>query len=184
MFERFTREARRIVEAAQQEARSVGASHVRPEHLLVALADRCSPLLFVTELAPPPPLGDPYPITAERLRAQLASEDPDAEALASLGISLAEVRRAVERDFGPDAWTPTREGRLPFAPETKRALEDALREAVELRTRRIGAVELLLGLLRHGEAVCVLVARCGVDPARLYERQRASLQQLARLAAS
>ena len=182
MFERFTREARRIVEAAQQEARSVGASHVRPEHLLVALADHCSPLLFA-EPGPPVPVGDPNPITAAKLRAQLASEDPDAEALARLGISLADVRRAIERAFGPEAWAPACEGRLPFAPETKRALENALREAVELRTRRIGAVELLLGLLRHGDAVCTLIARCGVDPAALYERQRASLQQLARLAA-
>lgn len=182
MFERFTREARRIVEAAQREARSVGATHVRPEHLLVALTDRCSPLLFA-EPGPPPPVGDPYPITAAKLRAHLASDEPDAEALATLGISLADVRRAVERTFGPDAWAPTFEGRLPFAPETKRALEDALREAVELRTTRIGSVELLLGLLRHGDEVCRLIGRCGVDPARLYERQRASLQQLARLAA-
>lgn len=181
MFERFTREARRIVEAAQQEARSVGATHVRPEHLLVALADRCSPLLFA-EPGPPVPVGDPYPITAAKLRAHLASEEPDAEALATLGISLADVRRAVERAFGPDAWAPKCEGRLPFAPETKRALEDALREAVELRAKRIGPVELLLGLLRHGGDVCTLVARCGVDPVGLYERQRASLQQLARLA--
>ena len=182
MFERFTREARRVVEAAQQEARSVGATHVRPEHLLVALADRCSPLLFL-EAGPPVPLGDPSPITAAKLRAHLASQDPDAEALATLGISLADVRRAVEHAFGPEAWAPTCAGRIPFAPETKRALENALREAVELHTRRIGAVELLLGLLRHGDVVCTLIARCGVDPGALYQRQRASIQQLAKLAA-
>ena len=132
MFERFKREAREVVKAAQQEARAGGASHVRPEHVLVALAD---------------------------------------------------VRRAVESAFGPDAWAPTCEGRLPFAPKTKRALEHALREAVELRTRRIGSRELLLGLLRTSDEARALVARCGVDPRALYERHRDSIESLARFAA-
>ncbi len=128
------------------------------------------------------PFEDPYPITAGKLRSTLASEDPDAEALSLLGISLADVRRAVEEAFGPDSWARTCEGRLPFAPETKRALEDALREAVELKTRRIGATELLLGLLRRSEEARALISRCGVDPEALYEQHRSSIEGLARLA--
>jgi ATP-dependent Clp protease ATP-binding subunit ClpA len=180
MFERFTREARAIVKAAQQEARGGGASHVRPEHVLVALADRCSPLLFAEP--GPLPFEHQYPITAAKLRALIASEEPDAEALARIGISLADVRRAVESALGPEAWAPTCDDRLPFAPETRRALEDALREAVELRTRRIGSMELLLGLLRTSDGACDLIARCGVDPQALYERHRSSIRRLARLA--
>jgi ATP-dependent Clp protease ATP-binding subunit ClpA len=38
MFERFTRDARVAIDRAQDVARRLGAEHVEPEHLLVALA--------------------------------------------------------------------------------------------------------------------------------------------------
>ncbi|MGH2841652.1 MAG: Clp protease N-terminal domain-containing protein, partial [Solirubrobacteraceae bacterium] len=37
MFERFARDARRVVDRAQERARLLGAESVQPEHLLVAL---------------------------------------------------------------------------------------------------------------------------------------------------
>ena len=37
MFERFTREARHVVVAAEAEARALGSSAIEPEHLLLAL---------------------------------------------------------------------------------------------------------------------------------------------------
>ena len=37
MFERFTRDARSVVSAAEQEARELGSTTIEPEHLLLAL---------------------------------------------------------------------------------------------------------------------------------------------------
>jgi ATP-dependent Clp protease ATP-binding subunit ClpA len=169
MFERFTRDARGAVEAAQREARAAGAGDVGPEHLLVAVAERCEPLL--------------HGATAARLRALIAADEPDAEALARIGISLAEVRHAVEAGFGPGAWDELgAKQRVGFAPATKRALELALREALELNTRRIGPVELLLGLLREPNTAHLLLRRVLVDPEQVYRRTRSRLESLADMA--
>jgi ATP-dependent Clp protease ATP-binding subunit ClpA len=169
MFERFTREARATVEAAQREARAAGASHVRPEHLLTAVAERCGPLL--------------QGATPDRLRGLIAADEPDADALASIGISLAEVRLAVEAAFGPEAWdAPDAKRRVDFSPEAKRALELALREALELNTRRIGPMELLLGLLREPNTAHLLLRCVMVDPEDIYRRTRSRLESLAALA--
>src|SRR5258708_7459421 len=81
------------------------------------------------------------------LRRLLSAEAPEGEGLAAIGISLHEVRETIEEAFGPDALNC--DGRLPFRADAKRALELALRETVELRQRRIGTTELLLGLLRE-----------------------------------
>lgn len=155
MFTRFTREAREAVEQAEREARSLGAAAVAEEHLLVAVLDRRE-----TRLA-----ADFPGATAERVRAAAGAGDPDREALAAIGISLPEVRRAVEEAFGPGAL----EGgsrRLPFTRGAKRALELALREALELGARRIDDELVLLGLLREGRARDLL-AGLGADPEEL-----------------
>ena len=68
----------------------------------------------------------------------------DAEALATLGIDLDEVRRQVEDAFGPGALERTRAasgrgapfgGHIPFERAAKKALELALREALRARAR-------------------------------------------------
>lgn len=169
MFERFTREARAVVEAAQRESQAAGASHVGAEHLLVAVAERCTPLL--------------QGATPERLRALIAADEPDAGALAAIGISLAEVRRSVEQTFGPGAWeTPPKRGRPHFSPDAKRALELSLRESLELASRRIGPHELLLGLLREPNAAHLLLRRLWIDPEEVYGRTKRTLESISDLA--
>nr|WP_017571383.1 Clp protease N-terminal domain-containing protein [Nocardiopsis halotolerans] len=50
------------------------------------------------------------------------------------------------------------QGHIPFTTETRKALEESLREAIRLGHHHIGTEHLLLGLLRpkHGAAVSVL----------------------------
>ncbi len=76
-------------------------------------------------------------------------------ALQSLDISLAEVRRAVEREAKPGAAGGT--GEIPFTPRAKKSLENALRESLQLRSNYIGTEHILLGLLRTEESVAARV---------------------------
>jgi hypothetical protein len=89
-----------------------------------------------------------------------AAPDPDAldaGALAAMGIDLDAIRARVEARFGPGALDHRRRrmcrrgpgvrgGALPFAPESKKVLELALREATALGDRHIGPEHVLLGL--------------------------------------
>lgn len=180
MRERFTRDAREVVALAEREARALGAAAVGTEHILVALLERCGPVL--SEFWLPPFLPRAPVATAEAARTLLRDDDPDADALASIGISLGQVRRAVEEAFGSGAWErPRSRRRLPFTEEAKRALEQAVRELAETRGRRLDSRYLLLGLLREDTAAARLVAELGLNPRRLYERTHASLHQLVRM---
>jgi ATP-dependent Clp protease ATP-binding subunit ClpA len=156
MFERFTKEARAAVERAGDEAVAAGAPQIDREHLLLALA-AAEPRLLA-------PLGLRY----DALAADLAATGGalDADALAAIGIDLDEVRRRVEAAFGPDALSARRRGHRRFAPKAKRTLELAVREALALGDRHIGAEHLLLALMRDpGERVGALLAGRGQSPA-------------------
>ena len=172
MFERFTGGGREAVYDGMAEARRLGATAVGPEHLLVGVAAR-SPIVVGV-----PPIPNRW-VHADDLRRALVADDPEAEALAAIGISLREVRETLEEAFGSDALTC--DGRLPFRADAKRTLELALREAVELRHRKIGTTELLLGLLREPSRASELLARIGVDSAEVYDAVRASHAQLSSL---
>ena len=95
---------------------------------------------------------------------------------AALGIDLDEVRRRVEEAFGPGALDRVRRprgrrwgGHIPFAKESKKTLELALREAIALGHNYIGTEHMLLAMLRGGGvAHDVLVARgVRLDAARV-----------------
>ncbi len=152
MFERFTDKARRVVVVAQEVARERGAQQIRTEHLLLAL-NRVPDNLALTVLAAHSVSWADVEADLDVLR---ASGPSDAEALASLGIDLDEVRRQVEDAFGPGALDRTRaaqgrerwwSGHLPFDRSSKKALELALREAIRLGHGYIGCEHILLGLL-------------------------------------
>ena len=104
---RFTRDARSVVVAAQEEARSLGHDRVASEHVLLGL---------------------------------FAVEGVASRALASIGVSAEAVRERIGRGSGSPS------GRLPFAPEAKKLLEGALREALALKHPYIGTEHVLLAL--------------------------------------
>ena len=81
------------------------------------------------------------------------SEGVAAQALGSFSITLESVRDYIIRETSRGAGVPT--GHIPFTPRAKKALELALREALQLGHNYIGTEHLLLGLLRGGEGFAV-----------------------------
>jgi len=163
MFNRFTDTARRVVVIAQQMARERQADRIGTEHVLLALCD-VPDTITCTVL-------DEHAVTAADVAKDIDALAPlgrsDAESLATVGIDLDEVRRSVEQTFGRGALDRTRStrgrrysGHIPFERATKRVLELALREALQLKHNHIGTEHILLGLLRgEGSAQRVLLAR-------------------------
>ena len=194
MLERFSKQVREIVRNAEREARALDAPAVGSEHLLLALVDS-NPLLFaIDRLPPPPPVPPPggaprgtvivspdLPDDYGALR-RLLERDTDA-ALEALGISLDDVRRRVEAEFGSGAWDESGgEGRLTFNREAKQALELALRIALETKTRRIGTNEVAIALVRQRGRARALVEELGVDPDVVESRLLGMANQVAALA--
>jgi ATP-dependent Clp protease ATP-binding subunit ClpC len=78
-----------------------------------------------------------------------------ARTLESLDIRLSAVRRGIERQV-PRGTSPAI-GSLQFTPRAKQALEDALRESLQLGHNYIGTEHMLLGLLRNDESMAAQV---------------------------
>jgi len=173
MFERFSSSARETVVQAQVEARALGHDFIGTEHLLLGVAAAQSDAARVLA---------GHGATTETLRAavrkELGGPPLDADALASIGIDLDEIRRRVEASFGPGALErcrgrgrrSRRSGAIPFTPRAKQSLELALREASARGDRHIGAEHVLLGLLRDDQALAVgVLQRSGVRVERVRE---------------
>ncbi len=83
-------------------------------------------------------------------------------ALTSMGISLEEMRQAVQDSIGRGA-QPPESGHIPFTPQAKKVLELSLRESMRLGHEYIGTEHILLALIREGGGAAQLLARAGVD---------------------
>ncbi|WNG94279.1 Clp protease N-terminal domain-containing protein [Mycobacterium sp. ITM-2016-00318] len=124
MFERFTDMGRRAVVISQQEARALAQKQIGPLHLLLGV-----------------------------LMAENGTAGP---VLASLGVEPEGIRRAAVAKYGTDdvddhelrrPGVADTEGHIPFAEETKKAMEHSLRESLGLDHTYIGTEHLVLGLL-------------------------------------
>ena len=148
MFERFTRDARTVVKAAETQARGMGSPTIEAEHLLLALAaaDRVPDLDHDAVLAA---------LATQRERSLMA-----------VGIPAA--------DFDLPPAPVTRSPR--FAASAKVALERSVRIAAQRSDRRLAAGHLLLGVL-EAEAGTVprALAAAGVDVDELRARTAAAL---------
>ena len=79
-----------------------------------------------------------------------------------MNVSLEATRGRVEEIVGRGSSSPS--GHIPFTPRAKKALEHALREALQLGDHFIGSEHLLLGLLREGRGVAIrILEQLGVD---------------------
>jgi ATP-dependent Clp protease ATP-binding subunit ClpC len=150
MFETFTDRARLVVLQAQEEARAHRHSSVGTGHVLLGL---------------------------------IHGEGAGPKALDSLGISLGAVRQEVEEIIGPrqeaardagEVIAAARQGqqeKIPFQPETKKALELSRRESQALGHHYVGTEHILLGLIGEGDGVAARVlAQLGADPDRAREQ--------------
>ncbi|MEU3526105.1 Clp protease N-terminal domain-containing protein [Streptomyces sp. NPDC038707] len=154
MFERFTKDARAVVEGAVAQARSGGARTVDAEHLLLALLDsegsRASFALSALGLAES---RDAVREAVGEARRRAGLTRAEADALAGLGIDVGEVVARVEEVHGvgamagdpgrPERWGGRRPG---FGRGAKDVLERALRVALGRKERFIGGEHLLLAL--------------------------------------
>jgi ATP-dependent Clp protease ATP-binding subunit ClpC len=78
------------------------------------------------------------------------------KALESMQISADAIRHQVNDIIGRGS-TPPQSGHIPFTPRSKKVLELALREALQLGHHYIGTEHVLLGLLREGGGVAAQV---------------------------
>ncbi|HEX2026521.1 MAG TPA: Clp protease N-terminal domain-containing protein [Nitriliruptorales bacterium] len=172
MFERFTATARRTLVAAQQEARALGHHYLGTEHLLLGLFAEGGGMAgrVLSDLG----------VRAEAVRTEIiriighaAPDEPDADALRSIGIDLEAVRRRVEESFGPGALDPPLRGRcrrgpfneLPLTPRSKEALQRAVETARALGSDQARTEHVLLGVLAVDKGLGVkILLRLGVEP--------------------
>ena len=94
-------------------------------------------------------------------------EGTAAQALASLNVTLGEARGQLESIVGYGEQGPGAE--VPFTPRSKKVLELALREALQLGHNYIGTEHILLGLVEENEGVAariLLNLGVGADDAR------------------
>ena len=105
-------------------------------------------------------------MTLEEARRE--AEQQFSDALVSIGISLHQVRLQAGEAF--EMRNPSNR-RIPFSPQAKKALEQALREALGLGHNQITGEHILLGVLRdeHGQAARIL-AGLGVSTQELEYR--------------
>jgi ATP-dependent Clp protease ATP-binding subunit ClpA len=97
-----------------------------------------------------------------------------ARALTSLGIGLQAARQQVEEIIGLGAQSPPA-GHIPFTPRAKKVLELSLREAMRLDHLYVGTEHILLGLLREGDGVAVvMLTKLGAAP----DQVRAAVHKL------
>jgi len=149
MFEKFTKEARRAVTLAVDEAEIRGDSRINTEHLLLGVSNTAG-------------LGQ-LGLSPEPLRRQL--DRLDAEALEAVGIDPRLINEAVE-DSRP---TVKKRGHIPFTEAAKDVLKQALREAIELKDRHIGVEHIALALTTLSPKDRAVRALDGIDldPAEL-----------------
>jgi ATP-dependent Clp protease ATP-binding subunit ClpA len=189
MFERFVDSSRRVLVLARDEAYSLGYDFIGTEHLLLGLAVQTdSPVARVLSR---------HGLTPGRTRSYIclvvgpgASRrrvDPaiDAEALATLGIDLDEVRRRVEETFGAGALAARPPGKRQdcsigrLTPRAKQAFELALREAQHERSDWITPKHIALGLLRTDGVAGRLLAHHHVTRTALQAASDNGPEQLA-----
>lgn len=193
MFERFTQGARAVVIGAQEQARELGHPAIGTEHVLLALlavengagtvlreagVDHESVRSAVVEHVGD--RGDEVAAVADR-------DAEDAAALKAIGIDLDAVRAAIEENFGAGALrlphpAPKKRGifgkfyagsgHVPFSRRNKKVLELSLREALRLNHKFIAPEHIMLGVLREGQGLAMLIlAEREVD----FDRLRAEL---------
>jgi ATP-dependent Clp protease ATP-binding subunit ClpA len=157
MFERFTEPAKRAVTASEDAAVALGHDFIGTEHLLLGLAGTAGAAGQVLQEH-----GIELPQAREKTVRLLEEAGISAtggqeakDALTSIGIDVAEIKRRADDTFGAGVF---RFPRPPFTPRAKKVLvELAWREARALGHQHIGTEHLLLGLLAEGQGVAIQV---------------------------
>ncbi|MCW8122821.1 MULTISPECIES: Clp protease N-terminal domain-containing protein [Streptomyces violaceoruber group] len=175
MFERFTKDARAVVQGAVGHAEEARAETVEPEHLLLALLDREGSRASFALAALG--VGEHRDAVRRELgvaRRRAGLSQSETEALAGLGIDVTEIVARVEEAHGVGAMSADDRkrgrrwsGHRSFSRGAKEVLEKALRVAVARRDRHIGDEHLLLALALRPGVPAEVLADHGVTHASL-----------------
>lgn len=144
MFNRFSKDARRVLESAIAEAERHGDPRVGTDHLLLALLRDSASL-------PAKALG----IDLQTARGAVDALDRDA--MAAIGLDTTGLRPPP-----PPCRSP---GQLPFTGGAKWALQRTVRESILTDSRQLESRHLLLGLLscQRPDPAAELLAWLGLD---------------------
>ncbi|CAL9461413.1 MULTISPECIES: Clp protease N-terminal domain-containing protein [unclassified Streptomyces] len=175
MFERFTKDARAVVQGAVGHAEEALAETVEPEHLLLALLDReGSRASFALAALGVGEHRDAVRQALRDARRRAGLSQSETEALAAMGIDVVEIVAKVEAAHGVGAMSPDGRkggrrwtGHRSFSRGAKEVLEKALRVAVARRDRHIGDEHLLLALALRPGVPAEVLADHGVSHASL-----------------
>lgn len=167
MFDRFTELAKRAIVASEEAALSMGHDFIGTQHLLLGLASTGGTAGDVLRQH-----GVELSRARDETARQLAAAGIPAtggqaarDALARIGIDIAEIQRRADGAFGPGAF---RFPRPPYSPRAKKALEQTLREAADLGHERIDTEDMLLGILAQSDSVAIaILSALDVDAAAL-----------------
>ncbi|MCX5092832.1 Clp protease N-terminal domain-containing protein [Streptomyces sp. NPDC059837] len=170
MFERFTKDARAVVEGAVGHAERAGAGAVDEEHMLLALLDReGSRGSFALASLGAAGRRDSMERALAEARRRGGLSRAEAEALSGLGIDVSEIVSRVEEAHGVGALGPGKGGgggrlsrRRPFAPGAKEVLTQSLRVALARHDRHIGDEHLLMALTARPGVPAEVLADHGV----------------------
>ncbi|MGI5457941.1 Clp protease N-terminal domain-containing protein [Streptomyces sp. CA-249302] len=170
MFERFTKDARAVVQGAVEHAERSGSRSVDAEHMLLALLDRqASRASFaLTSLGVAGERVDAVREAVAEARRRAGLSRADADALAGLGIDVSEIVARVEAVHGAGAMSGDREdrgwwsGRRTFSRDARNVLENSLRTAVARADRHIGDEHILLSLTNRPGVPSEVLAEHGV----------------------
>ncbi|MEV8016367.1 Clp protease N-terminal domain-containing protein [Streptomyces sp. NPDC086554] len=178
MFERFTKDARAVVEGAVEHAERTDADAVDDGHMLLALLDReASRASFALASLGATRRRESIERALGDSRRRGGLSQADTEALAGLGVDVAEIVSRVEEAHGVGAlagggkggkggrggrgrrvWA----GHRPFTREAKDTLVKSLRIATARRDRIIGDEHILLALTTRPGTVGEVLADHGV----------------------
>ncbi|MFF3614609.1 Clp protease N-terminal domain-containing protein [Streptomyces sp. NPDC002580] len=170
MFERFTKDARAVVEDAVSQAARVGAETVEEEHLLLALLGReGSRGSFALASLGAAGFRESLERDLAEARRRGGLSRADMDALSGLGIDLSEIVSRIEEAHGEGALASGGRGeqgrrswRTPFGQGAKDVLTRSLRVALARRDRHIGDEHLLLAITLRGGVAGEVLADHGV----------------------
>ncbi|WP_329220967.1 peptidase [Streptomyces sp. NBC_01485] len=176
MFERFTKDARAVVQAAAVHAERAGAERVEEAHVLLALLDRegSRGSFALASLGLPPGGREGVVRDLGEVRRRGGLSRADADALSGLGIDVSEIVSRVEEAHGEGALAAEGGGggergsgsrflgRRPFDRGARDLLTDTLRIAMSRHERSIGDEHLLLALTARRGAPSEILADHGV----------------------
>lgn len=170
MFERFTRNARDVVEDAVGHAERTGSAAVDEEHLLLALLDRrAGRAAFALAALGLEGRRDSVARALGEARRRGGLSLADIRALSDLGIDVSEIVSRVEEAHGEGALERGRgrgvrrwSGHRPFTSGAKDLLARSLRIALARRDRSIGDEHLLLALTTGPGVIAEVLGDHGV----------------------